>query len=139
MDCVLMVAMSRLNEILSELRKSQNLNACAIFTKEGIPVAWSISDDFDIEQFGAITATIMGVSEVVYSSLRRGAPEKVIIESKNHTLLVAGIGHNALLMYAPESEIDTKNLIDKMNEFVPRVEEVLVHKEYQDWLDRTKL
>lgn len=118
---------SELKRILGDLRTSQSLDACAIISRNGIPIAWELPEGVHIETFATLSATLLGASEVVYSSLKKEPPERVFVESRNATLVATGLGTKALLV-AVSSSTDGKKLISIVEEIADNIREVLKHE-----------
>ncbi|MCK5038129.1 MAG: roadblock/LC7 domain-containing protein, partial [Thermoplasmata archaeon] len=92
-----MSMVGELNKELEALNKKYDIEISAIISRSGVPIAWNIPDDAQIETFSTLTATILGASEVVYSSLGKSPPARIIIESNNGLLMSTSIGSKALI------------------------------------------
>lgn len=116
-----------LRKVLSNLKASHNVEACAVVSKSGIPIAWDVPDQVHLETFATLSATILGASDVVCSGLNKEPPERVIIEGKDGLILVRGLDEKVLLVAMTRSQ-NTDGLIAGLNEAAENIKEVLIHE-----------
>jgi len=63
----------------------------AIVSRSGVPVAWVLPDDAQVDNFATMAATLLGALEVIYASVKREAPSHVTVESDGGVLTVRGM------------------------------------------------
>jgi len=123
-----MSMVGELNKELETLNQKYDIEISAIISRSGVPIAWNIPDEAQIETFSTLTATILGASEVVYSSLGRNPPARVIIESNNGLLMATSIGSKALIaVLSKEGDID--KITSALDEAVGNIKEVLANEQ----------
>ncbi len=123
-----MSMVGELNKELESLNKKHEIEISAIISRSGVPIAWNIPDNNQIETFSTLSATILGASEVVYSSLEQDPPNKIVIESNSGLLMASSVGSKALIaIFAKNAEPD--KLAVALNEAVENVKEVLTNEQ----------
>lgn len=123
-----MSMVGELNKELESLNKKHDIEISAIISRSGVPIAWNFPDETQIETFSTLSATILGASEVVYSSLGRDPPQRIIIESPGGLLMATSIGSKALIaVLSKNGDVDT--LTAALNEAVNNVKEVLANEQ----------
>ena len=120
-----MSAVEELKTILNELRSEQNIEICAVISRNGIPLAYELPDSVHIDAFSTLSATILGASEVIYSGLGKTVPQRVMIESNGTNYIAMGVGPKALLVAM--SSTDSTSLVIKIENAAERIREVLSH------------
>ncbi len=60
----------------------------AIVSRSGVPVAWSMPEDVQVDNFATMAATLLGALEVIYSTMKADAPNNVTVESEGGVLTV---------------------------------------------------
>ena len=87
-----------LEKLLIDLKRVGNIEASAVVSRDGLLMASDISAGVHAETFAAMNATMMGAAETAVSELKKGFPDRVIIESKEAKVIVTGAGPKALLI-----------------------------------------
>jgi predicted regulator of Ras-like GTPase activity (Roadblock/LC7/MglB family) len=116
-----MSAVEELKSILSDLKKGQEIEICAVVSRNGIPLAYELPDGAHIDAFSTLSATILGASEVIYSGLGKKTPHRVLIESNGSNYIAVGVGPKALLVVMgstknPELSGDVMSAAEKIKE-----------------------
>jgi predicted regulator of Ras-like GTPase activity (Roadblock/LC7/MglB family) len=120
-----MSAVEELKSILNDMRANQQIDICAVISRNGIPLAYELPDGVHIDAFSTLSATILGASEVIYSGLRKNVPELVLIEANGTNYIAIGVGPKALLvaMSSLESSALTTNVMNAAD----KIKEVLAY------------
>jgi len=87
-----------LKRILGEFNNRYGASMSAIVSRSGIPIAWNVPPGTPIENFAALSATLLGASEVIYTGVSKPPPTRVIVESEDGVLIVAGLGQKAFVV-----------------------------------------
>ncbi|MDI6902864.1 MAG: roadblock/LC7 domain-containing protein [Methanocellales archaeon] len=90
-----------LEKELSDLKRVGNIEASAIISRDGL----IMTSDVHAETFAAMSATMLGAAETATAELRRGVPDRLIVEFKEGKIITTGAGPKALLvvMTSPEA------------------------------------
>ncbi len=100
------------------------MRAVVLTSKNGIPVTTSLERHDKSESFSALSATILGASEVIFSSFDRDKPEKVTIRSGDTILFIKETDSNTVL--AVLGDIDREEEVEgKFEEIMSKVKEVI--------------
>ncbi len=91
-------AVGELKRILGEFNMRYNATLSAIVSRSGVPIAWSIPSGMTVDNFAALSATLLGASEVIYSTLGKAAPIRIVVESDDGHLVVTGLGQKAFVV-----------------------------------------
>lgn len=83
---------------LKELEQGGGVSASAIVSRDGLLMCAAMLENIRAETFAAMSATMLGAAETAASELRKGVPERVIVETKDSRLIVTGAGAKALLI-----------------------------------------
>lgn len=124
-ECGTITVKERVQSIFEEYDRKDFIRGLVLTSKNGIPVATSLDRHDKSESFSALSATILGASEVIFSSFDREDPEIVNIRSGDTILLIKEVDSNTVL--ALLGDIDKKDDIDdKFEEIVSEVKEVII-------------
>jgi len=82
------VAIEALRKLLHEFNARTGARMSAIVSRSGVPVAWVLPDDAQVDNFATMAATLLGALEVIYSTMKASAPTHVTVESEGGILAV---------------------------------------------------
>jgi len=82
------VAVDALRKLLEEFNARSGAKMSAIVSRSGVPVAWSVPDDVQVDNFATMAATLLGALEVIYSTVKTGTPSAVTVEADGGVLAV---------------------------------------------------
>ena len=91
-------AVGELKRILGEFNTRYDASMSAIVSRSGIPIAWVVPQGTPLENFAALSATLLGASEVIYAGVNRPPPSRIVVESDEGVLVVAGLGQKAFVV-----------------------------------------
>lgn len=120
-----MSAVEELKSILNKLRAEENIEICAVISRNGIPLAYELPDNVHIDAFSTLSATILGASEVIYSGLGKTVPRRVMISANGTNYIATGVGPKALLVAMGTG--DTTALETNVIEAAKKIKEVLAY------------
>lgn len=116
-------AVDEYKKILNEMSSEHNIDIAAIVSRNGVPIAWNIPEEMNVETFATLSATIIGASEVIYTGLKRESPQKVVVHSENGSLVAVGISKKALLV-AIGSDADDK-VFEAVDDATKKIKDLL--------------
>ncbi|MEW5937599.1 MAG: roadblock/LC7 domain-containing protein [Candidatus Thermoplasmatota archaeon] len=93
-----MTSVGDIKEELKRLSANHRIDVSAIVSRSGVPIAWNVPDEGMVETFATLSATIVGAAEVVYTSMGRTPPRRIIIDAEGGVFVAAPIGSKALLV-----------------------------------------
>ena len=81
------------------------VKAAAIFSTEGIPIAFALPKGVDATRIAAITASLLSLSERIIVEFAKGDFDKLIVKGSSGYLLLLKAGKSAILMVSTTSEV----------------------------------
>ena len=90
--------MEKVELILQDLiKKVPQIRAAAVANMEGIVMASELGSEINEENFGAISAALVGLGDTVLSELKGGALSEIYVKGKDRMLLLYRISKDYLL------------------------------------------
>lgn len=114
-----------LDTVLKELERAGGITASAVVSRDGLLMSSSITGDVRAETFAAMSATMYGAAETAVSELKKGVPERVVIESKDSKLIASGAGPKALLVVMTEANVGLGLVLVNMSKAADKIKELL--------------
>jgi hypothetical protein len=113
-----------LDKVLSELRDVGDIEASTIVTRSGLLVTGEVPQKINAETFAAMAATMLGAAETITSEIEKEPPEKVIVETGEERIIIAGAGKKALLV-CMTSEVNLDTLLVGVDRAIEKIERIL--------------
>ena len=85
------VAVEALRKLLMDFNARTGARMSAIVSRSGVPVAWVLPDEAQVDNFATMAATLLGALEVMYATMKADAPNHVTVESEGGILSVRGV------------------------------------------------
>ena len=95
---------ARIQEVLLELRRIPDVLAVALARRDGLPIAHALPKSMDPKRIAAMSASIVGTSEMAAEEMGQGQFFQSIVDSENGKLLATGAGHDAILITMGRTE-----------------------------------
>ena len=92
------VETGELRRLLVVFNDRSGASASAVVTRSGVPLAWSLPDGSHAENFGTMTATLIGALEVIYTGLRKPSPEEIVVETASGALVAQTLTPKAFVV-----------------------------------------
>ncbi len=89
--------------MFKEYFKQGDIHALVLASKNGIPIATCIKKKDRSESFSALSATVLGASEVILSGLGKNRPELIEIDAGDSVLLIKELDRNSVLSLLGDS------------------------------------
>src|SRR2546428_525914 len=118
-------AARRLQGILTELRRLPAVLGATIARRDGILIAHALPKTIDPKMVAAMTAAIVGTSEMATIQLGQGRFVRAIIESDEGKLLSLGAGEEALLVALVYDDANLGLVLLAMERAAKQVETIL--------------
>src|SRR5439155_1329536 len=118
-------AARRLQAILTELRRLPAVLGATIARRDGILIAHALPKRVDPKMVAAMTAAIVGTSEMATIQLDQGRFVRAIIESDEGKLLSLGAGEEALLVALVYEDANLGLVLLAMERAAKQVEKIL--------------
>ncbi len=82
------VAVEALRKLLRDFNARTSARMSAIVSRSGVPVAWVLPDDAQVDNFATMAATLLGALEVIYSTMKAPTPSRITVASEGGVLTV---------------------------------------------------
>src|SRR6266704_2010010 len=116
---------ARLQAILAELRRVPDILGVTIARRDGILIAHALPKSMDPKKIAAMTAAIVGTSEMAAIQLSQGRFVRAIVESEEGKLLSLGAGEEAFLVALVYDDANLGLVLMAMERAAKQVEEIL--------------
>jgi len=120
-----MTTIADLEKVLTDLRRTGDIEASAIVSRDGLLMASDIPEGVHAETFAAMSATMLGAAETAVSELKKGLPDRVIVESKQGKVIATGAGPKALLVVMTPPEAGLGLILVEMERATDKLKRML--------------
>ncbi len=114
-----------LEKAIDELSHLSDIKAAAVVRRDGLVIAHTLPDGVDPNIVAAMTAAIVGTSEMATVQLSQGRFERAIVESDEGKLLSVGAGEEALLVALVYKDANLGLVLMGMEKAARQVDEIL--------------
>lgn len=128
-------AQKQVEEIFEEYCKENEIEGIALTSKNGIPIASYLDKPEQSESFSTLSATIMGASEVIFSSFENNNPDLISARSEDSILMIKEMGTNAVLSVIGDSD-KKDELMDKIDEIIEEIDVLEKASEIKEVLEK---
>lgn len=80
------IAVDELRALLKGLNAQTGAVMSAVVTRSGVPIAWALPEDVQVDNFATMAATLLGALEVIYAGLKEPTPEEAFVHTTGGTL-----------------------------------------------------
>ncbi len=114
-----------LNKILSDLKQMGGITASSIASRDGILIVSDMESQSHAETFAAMSATMLGAAESATTELRKGIPDRIIVESDHGKLIAMGAGPKALLVILTEPDAGLGLILVELEKSVEKIKKIM--------------
>jgi len=114
-----------LEEVLTDLKRTGDIEVSAIISRDGVLVTSDIPKSVYTEAFAAMSASMVGSAEAAIAELRKGVPDRTIVESKKGKVIAIGAGSKALLVVMTSPEVELGLILIEMEKAANKIRELL--------------
>jgi predicted regulator of Ras-like GTPase activity (Roadblock/LC7/MglB family) len=115
----------KMQDTIEELSHVSDIKAAAVVRRDGLVITHTLPDGVDPKIVAAMTAAIVGTSEMATLQLAQGRFARAIIESDEGMLLSTGAGEEALLVTLVYQDANLGLVLMAMEKAAKRVEAIL--------------
>ncbi len=117
---------TELKNILKELEMNiREIEAAAVVSIEGLPIAASLPDDIEETMLAAMTASMLSLGERVSQELKRGNLEKIFVEGSNGFVISTAAGPNAVLAVSARKDAKLGLIFLDMQQAAQKIAQLL--------------
>jgi predicted regulator of Ras-like GTPase activity (Roadblock/LC7/MglB family) len=99
---------SRTEQLLARLRElqtnSENVEAAAIVSVDGLPLASSLPAGYEEDRMSAMSAAMLSLGERISTELGRGELQQVYVKGENGYVILNSVGEEAVLTVLARKE-----------------------------------
>ncbi len=118
-----MTIKNQIEEVFKEAVEKNDIEAVALTSKNGIPIASFIKKEGENESFSTLSATILGASEVIFSAFQKKHPEDILVRSDESILLIKENTPDSVLSMMGRAE-DEKELLKIIDSISKKVKDI---------------
>ncbi|TLZ87363.1 MAG: hypothetical protein E6K00_05455 [Methanobacteriota archaeon] len=115
----------RLEETIEELSHVTDIKSAAVVRRDGLVVTHTLPEGVDPKIVAAMTAAIVGTSEMATIQLSQGRFVRAIVESDHGKLLSLGAGEEALLVALVYDDANLGLVLMAMERAAKQVERIM--------------
>lgn len=115
----------KLEAAIDDLSEITDIKAAAVVRRDGLVITHSLPDSVDPKLVAAMTAAIVGTSEMATVQLDQGRFERAVIESGGGKLISMGAGDEALLVALVYKDANLGLVLMGMERVAKRVDGLL--------------
>jgi uncharacterized protein len=117
---------NELNGILQEISSNvKEIEAAAIVSIEGLPIAASMPPQYEDTIVAAMTAAMLSLGDKISSSLNRGTLAKVFVEGVEGYVISQAAGSNAVLTVSTQKDAKLGLIFLEMDQATKKIAELL--------------
>ena len=113
-----------LDRVLADVRRAGGTRATAIVSREGILVTADMPPEVHAETFAAMAAIMLGAAETAALELNAATPDRLIVETDEGKLVVAGAGERMILVVLAEAQAGLGHVIVEMTRAIARIKDI---------------
>ncbi|VAW61302.1 hypothetical protein MNBD_GAMMA11-2415 [hydrothermal vent metagenome] len=107
---------------------SNDIEASAVISSDGLNMAWVLGSDVDPDRFGAMCASLLALANRTAQEISRGKLKQVLIEGDKGSMLLVYAGNDAVLAAATKPSvnlgkifIDTRKTAENISELLAKI------------------
>ncbi|MHA1219106.1 MAG: roadblock/LC7 domain-containing protein [Candidatus Heimdallarchaeaceae archaeon] len=117
---------TELNNLLKELESSvPEIEAAAVVSVEGLPIASALPRDIEETRLAAMTAAMLSLGERVIEEMKKGHIERVFIEGSEGTIISMNAGPNAVLTVSSRKDAKLGLIFLEMGRAARKIADIL--------------
>jgi len=118
-------AHAKLQAVLQELRRIPDVLAVAIARRDGLPIAHALPRSMDPKRIAAMTAAIVGTSEMAAEEMGQGEFLQSIVDSRKSKMLATGAGSEAILITIVRSDANMGLVLISVGKAIQAIQAIL--------------
>lgn len=114
----------QIEEILSELKSTNEIESSLVIRKDGVIVA-SDMPNLESKNISSIIYSLMGAAETTSLELKRGVFQELVIESEKGKIIAVNAGKMAVLVALMKKEGNLGFVLISLERAAKRIEEII--------------
>ncbi len=120
-----MTTTETLEKIVKDLKLLGGIEASVVASRDGLLIYSDAEKKQNPETFAAMAATMLGAAETATIELRKGIPERIIVESMDGKIIAIGAGPKALLIVLTEPEAGLGLILTELAKASQKIKEAM--------------
>ncbi len=116
---------AQLENVIKEVTSVSDIRAAAVVRRDGLIITHNLPDGVDPKTTAAMTAAIVGTSEMATVQLGQGRFEQALIESEEGKLVSTGAGDQALVIALAYRDANLGLVLMALQRASRKVDEIL--------------
>jgi len=116
---------AELESVIEEVTSVRDIRAAAVVRRDGLIITHNLPDGVDPKTTAAMTAAIVGTSEMATVQLGQGRFEQALIESEGGKLVSTGAGDQALVIALAYKDANLGLVLMALQRASRKVDEIL--------------
>ncbi|MDX2163542.1 MAG: roadblock/LC7 domain-containing protein [bacterium] len=120
---------SRTEQLIQRLRdlqaNSENVEAAAIVSVDGLPLASSLPGGYEEDRISAMSAAMLSLGERISTELGRGDLQQVYVKGENGYIILNAIGEEAVLTVLARKEAKLGMIFLEIGRSVQALEQLI--------------
>jgi len=114
-----------LEKILEDLKATGGIEASLVASRDGLIIHTNMDLKEHAQTFAAMSATMLGAAETATLELRKGIPDRIIVESDKGKIIATGSGKKALLVILTKPNASLGIILIEVAKSSEKIREVL--------------
>ena len=114
-----------LTGILNGLRKMGDIVGSAVISRDGLVIAYDLSEKADADTFAAMSAAMQGAAETAVSELKQGELNQIIIDAQEGKIITISAGGKAILVILAKPDINLGLALLELGKASGKISDVL--------------
>ena len=120
---------AELESVIEEVTSVRDIRAAAVVRRDGLIITHNLPDGVDPKTTAAMTAAIVGTSEMATVQLGQGRFEQALIDSEEGKLVSTGAGEQALVIALAYRDANLGLVLMALQRAARKVDEILKRAE----------
>lgn len=100
------IAVDELRVLLKGFNAQTGSRVSAVVTRSGVPIAWALPEEVQVDNFATMAATLLGALEVIFSTTKEAAPDEAFVQTNGGTLAIRVITPRMFLVALTKGSAD---------------------------------
>ncbi len=109
---------------------SDDIEASAVISTDGLSMAWVLDEKVDADRFGAMCASLLALATRAAEEISRGKLKQVLIEGERGLMLLVYAGNDAVLAVATRQTVNLGKIFIDSRKAAADIAILLEHIEY---------
>lgn len=116
---------SAIAELLIGFKTIRGIEAALVTTFGGVNLASMVPPKTNPDTLAAMSSALQNAAEIMTSQMKKGSPDRIVIECEHNKLLVMSAGPKALFVVLANQNINLGPLLVEMNSTANKIAELM--------------